>query len=181
MTEHLRVPFLWLSPGSSSNYWFYDGVPLFFILSGFLVYRSYERCVAQGRSVAQYILNRYLRIAPGVYAYVVLATILLLSLGVLAISNLTDHRFWTWAFLNFIFVPKDLSLTDGFGTGHLNGSLWTIPAEFGFYLAIPVLYAIASRLGFTALLLALTVIAAFGIILRSSLDGVENSRHYTPL
>src|SRR6516165_2965852 len=65
--EHLKISFLWFR--SRDQTWFYDGVPLFFILSGYLVFRSFEKCHERRLPVWHFFLNRYLRIAPAIYAY----------------------------------------------------------------------------------------------------------------
>ena len=45
---HLGSTFLWHS--QNDHFWFYEGVPMFFILSGLLVYRSCERSFSNGYS-----------------------------------------------------------------------------------------------------------------------------------
>src|SRR5262245_53434179 len=77
--EHLRLSFLWLVP--HGRFWFYDGVALFFILSGFLVYRSCKKCLENDLPVWNFYTNRFLRVAPAIYVYAVIAAVLLLGIG----------------------------------------------------------------------------------------------------
>lgn len=168
-TEHLKLPILWLQQGSTHSYWFYDGVALFFILSGFLVYHSYERSVQRGRPLRQYLLNRYLRIAPGLYAYALATTLLVLLVGAVRWSGLLQGRYWFWVASHIVLLPRPSHWFDAFAPEGINGSLWTIPVEFGFYLVIPLIYWVQHRLGHRAMLVLLTAAALGGITLTATL------------
>lgn len=115
------------------------GVPVFFVISGFLVTLSHER----SRSGFQYFLNRFLRIYPALWIClavslaIVFAFRLPYSFGGIVLwigAQVSVAQFYNPAFIR------------GFGVGVMNGSLWTIPVELQFYLAIPLLYAASSRL-----------------------------------
>jgi peptidoglycan/LPS O-acetylase OafA/YrhL len=84
--EHIKIPFLW--HGFHSRYWFYDGVPLFYILSGYLVYRSCEKCNEDCQSITAFYKNRLLRVVPAVYFYFIIVVIYLLAIGYLNFYNL---------------------------------------------------------------------------------------------
>lgn len=166
---HLGVNFLWLQPGGSM--WFYDGVPLFFVLSGMLVYRSYERHVKDSKPLKFYVTNRFLRVAPAVYMYAIITTILLLVIGVISLKTLITVKFIAWFSGNFVLAPIAYpSIFNSFGTGVVNGSLWTIPQEFSFYLFVPIIFIIERKFGFKKMLIFLIAISILGIILLQALN-----------
>lgn len=162
--EHLAAPFLWFAPGSGR--WFGDGVPMFFIISGGMVYASARRCREQGRPWRDYLRNRLLRIAPALYAYAaVMAAFLVLS-GIVAGRALVGTQFLGWLGSTLLLVPVyHPPLLAEFGTGVVNGSLWTIPVEVGFYLLVPVLVLAAARWSFAAMLAGAGAVAVAGVAL----------------
>lgn len=114
-------------------------VKAFFVISGFLIFMSYERA----SSLAGYFKNRVKRIYPA-YVFVVMFCAIF---GV-AISTLSWHQYYghtvlkyllaNLIFLNFlqptlpgVFEDQPLSV--------VNGALWTIKIEVMFYLSVPVL------------------------------------------
>jgi peptidoglycan/LPS O-acetylase OafA/YrhL len=112
----------------------FPGVPIFFIVSGYLVSRSFEN----SSSVLSYAKKRILRIYPGLWVC------LILSLLLVGISGYWDSRSPEWTSLNIWILSEVLfghiystSVFSEFGTGRLNGSLWTIPVELQFYILLP--------------------------------------------
>jgi len=115
------------------------GVPVFFVISGFLISRSYERM--QG-DLAGYAWNRALRIFPALWICLLVTLIVLGLFGYLTSSFLSSPTFLGWlagqiSFVQF-FNPEQFR---SFGVGVANGSLWTITVELQFYVFIPLLYA----------------------------------------
>ena len=114
------------------------GVPIFFVISGYLIYSSYER----NSSLKQYLKNRCLRIFPGLWAVYLLTFIILAYLGYI-VPNIFKKSFWIWSFSQIsIFQFYTPDFLRSFGVGTPNGSLWTIFIEFSFYLFIPCLFII---------------------------------------
>jgi len=114
------------------------GVPVFFVISGFLITRSYERC--QG-NLSGYFWNRALRIFPALWVCLGVTLILLGVCGFLPPSFVGSGTFAAWlagqvSFVQF-FNPEQFR---GFGIGVANGALWTITVELQFYIFIPLLY-----------------------------------------
>ena len=112
------------------------GVPIFFVISGFLVTASYER----SPSLVQYFANRFLRVYPALWFCFAIALSLVLyyqlpydtrTLLLWCAAQVTVGQFWNPDFVR------------GWGVGVMNGSLWTIPVELQFYIAIPILYLLA--------------------------------------
>jgi peptidoglycan/LPS O-acetylase OafA/YrhL len=117
----------------------FPGVPIFFVVSGLLISRSYE----QSARLADYFRNRCLRIFPALWiclAASVLGTALLLP-GQLGSATPLHWLAW-WAAQMSVAQFWQPSFLRGLGTHALNGSLWTITIELQFYLALPLLYGL---------------------------------------
>ena len=113
-----------------------DGVAMFFIISGFVVYRSAERALEKSGEWKEFFRNRFLRVAPALYVYTVLVAILLIVTGAVSLSAMFSKGVAIWMIGSFLFVPTyDPSAFTSFRTGQLNSALYTIPAEVSFYLA----------------------------------------------
>ena len=110
----------------------FPGVPIFFVISGFLISASYERSSA----LKSYSRNRVLRIYPGLWCCV-LATVLVATLCGFGFANGQAPLWIISQFAGAIYTPGFLK---NFGIGSYNGSLWTIPVELQFYFLLPVLY-----------------------------------------
>lgn len=169
-TIHLDGRFLWFTP--ANGWWFPDGVPVFFILSGAMVYASAMKCAEQGRPVTDYLVNRFIRVAPAIYAYAAVMTAVLLAVGALSAGQLASPGFAAWAASHLSLAPVyHPALFTGFGVGVVNGSLWTIPAEVSFYLAVPLLVWLARRSGFKAMAATAFALGVVSLAVVSFLGG----------
>lgn len=134
--EHLKVDvpvdLLWLL-GS------FPGVPIFFFVSGYLVAASFRR----KRSLGGYFSNRALRIFPGLWVCFVftVSTIVLLH----DLDKATARNLIFWIVPNLVGLAQTPWFLKSFGSGSVNGSLWTIPVELQFYLALPLLVWLLAR------------------------------------
>lgn len=133
---------------------FAHGLTLFFVLSGFLLYRPYVHGILRGRPIPQpkeFLRNRVLRIWP---AYVLILVVAGLVLG---LARVTAHaagsmeseaqalgRFTDpWMFLT------NLLLVQGWFPDHMFTGLvvsWSLVTEVTFYLLLPVFGLVAVRL-----------------------------------
>jgi peptidoglycan/LPS O-acetylase OafA/YrhL len=138
---------------------YFSGVPIFFVISGFLISMSWERAP----SLRQYAWNRALRLYPGMWLCLLLSIVLFLACGTRP-DSLRHFGIWLLAQTTVIqFYNPDF--LRGFGSGVLNGSLWTIPVEIQFYGLLPLLALAAKRrdsvwLGFWAAAAALLILSA---------------------
>lgn len=104
-------------------------MPIFFVISGYLISRSFEK----GHDLKNYFRNRILRIYPGLW-------------GCLIVTILTATIFGKINFINFSTIPWVLAQIAGiiytpdilknYGFGSYNGSLWTISIELQFYILL---------------------------------------------
>ena len=128
---------------------YFPGVPIFFVISGFLISASLDR----NPNLRNYAINRFLRIYPALWTSTLLTLLVLLVLGpriweaahangentVLVVAKWLIAQFTVAQF----YTPAIFKAH--FGVGQLNGSLWTIPVELQFYVALPVLAALLWR------------------------------------
>lgn len=142
-------------PSWRSLIYAFPGVPIFFVISGFLISASYERSL----NLKNYARNRLLRIYPALWCCV-LVTIPVAMLFGMDFAN-RQAPFWALGqLLGVIYTPQFLK---NFGIGSYNGSLWTIPVELQFYLLLPVLYWLICKTKNHSLFLWLTWFAFLSI------------------
>lgn len=110
------------------------GVTLFFLLSGFLLYRPHALAIAQGSPAprpGEYTLRRFLRIAP---AYWVALSVLVLWPGV----NDELARNW-WVYYGFAQSYRSEWALEGIRPA------WSLSVEVAFYALLPLLGALLRR------------------------------------
>lgn len=132
-------------------------VKTFFVISGFLITASW----VSDANPLHYLEKRALRIFPALTVVVLLCALVLgplvttLPLG----EYLANGRLRTY-FENIILRPS-YDLPGVFGSlpypMAVNGSLWSLPVEFGMYLVLPVLAFLAWKLRLRALVFLGTV------------------------
>lgn len=115
----------------------FPGVPIFFVISGFLISASYERST----DLASYSRNRILRIVPGLWCVIILTVPVAMAFGY-HFFNVRAAAWFVSQLAGLIFTPGFLK---SFGFGSYNGALWTIPIELQFYFVLPLLYLATKR------------------------------------
>ena len=119
-------------------------VKAFFVVSGFLIFMSFER----SSSLRDYAVKRIRRIYPAYFTVVMLCAIGLVAVGSL---NVADYFSTAWIkyvvanllFLNFLH-PTLPGVFEGNKMPEVNGALWTLKIEVLFYLSVP-LFAVLFR------------------------------------
>ncbi len=112
----------------------------FFIVSGFLIFMSYER----SSSLKRYFAKRFKRIAPGYIAVILLS---FLFLGMLSTLPTLDYftspesaKFLLANLLTLNFLHPTLpGVFEDHPYTAVNGALWTIKIEVTFYLTVPLI------------------------------------------
>jgi peptidoglycan/LPS O-acetylase OafA/YrhL len=132
-------------------------VKSFFVVSGFLIFMSYEN----SGSVSGYFGKRIRRIYPA-YAFVILASVMLG--GIFSSYGLSDYL--SLALLKYIianllflnFLQPDLpGLFLSNSLQAVNGALWTLKIEVMFYLLVPLAVMAFTRLGRLPVLMVMYV------------------------
>lgn len=118
---------------------FFMGVPIFFTLSGFLIWTSIDK----SRNFKQYAKKRVTRIFPELWLGVIIEIILLivflwdsinwLMLALFAACQGSFLQFWT---------PESLK---AYGCGTPNGTLWTLGITIQFYIAVWFIHKILRK------------------------------------
>lgn len=113
---------------------FFSGVPIFFTMSGFLIWWS----IGRSKNFGEYLRKRFWRIYPELWVAVAFELIVLLCLyndpinwlqfGIFAITQSSVFQFWT---------PDCLR---NYGCGCPNGALWTISVLIQFYIFAYFMY-----------------------------------------
>lgn len=135
-------------------------VDCFFVISGFLIVRSFESSI----TIQSYFLKRLSRVYPAYVAVIVLSVIL----GFFITSG-DLKSYWSYATIKYLlanllflnFLQPDLpGAFDGNPFNAVNGALWTIKIEVAFYLSVPFIVKAVSRFGVLKVLGAIYVLSA---------------------
>ena len=153
---------------------FAHGLTLFFVLSGFLLYRPYVQAVLRDRPLPQpgeFLRNRALRIWP---AYLVILLIVGFVLGLARIDAYSSGSMDAQAaalgrFDNLWMFLANALLVQGWVPDYMQTGLvvsWSLVAEVSFYLLLPPLGFLAARLARHAprLLAAIVPVLLLGMV-----------------
>lgn len=116
------------------------GVSGFFVISGFLITRSYYR----SRDLRDYIIKRIRRIVPAyMLVVIVCATLLSLLSSLPASEYFSNSAFFKYLAANISFLNFLQPTLPGVFTNNLlptvDGSLWTIKVELCLYACVPII------------------------------------------
>ena len=134
---------------------YFPGVPIFFSLSGFLMWGS----IGRSQTFSQYLKKRFWSIYPQLWIAIFIELVILLilykeptnwiQLGLFTITQSTIFQFWTPDFLR------------GYGCGCPNGSLWTICVLIQFYFFAYFIYKALhgknKKAWFTAIIISIII------------------------
>jgi len=129
---------------SNLGYWtvileYFPGVPVFFVISGYLISRSFEK----KHDIKNYFRNRFLRIYPGLWGCI-LATIITAS--IFGSINFLNKPAFAWLIAQLVGIIYTPAFLKNYGFGSYNGALWTIPIELQFYIVMPAFYFLLKKL-----------------------------------
>ncbi len=145
--------------------WWFPGVPIFFIASGFLISMSFQ----VNPDLMSFFRNRVLRIFPALWVC------LLVSLLVVVVLGNGNHFwergvFWRWFAAQTIAFSSLAQILGGgmfseFGTHDLTGALWTLSVELQFYLLLPMIFYVMSKASSRLIPITVTFFASLVIYL----------------
>ncbi|MBC7695210.1 MAG: acyltransferase [Burkholderiales bacterium] len=123
------------------------GLAGFFTISGYLVFESLKR----SKSLTDYYIKRIVRIYPGL---IVALIVTIIAGGIVSdlslneyFSNVAPYKYF-FLKLSMFFRPNELQrvfMHNPF-PNEANGSLWTIPYEFLFYVLLSLLFFIRNKM-----------------------------------
>jgi peptidoglycan/LPS O-acetylase OafA/YrhL len=156
-------------------------VKAFFVVSGFLIFMSYER----SSSLRAYALKRVRRIYPAYFTVVMLC-----AMGLVAVSSLTvaDYFSSAWVkyvvanllFLNFLH-PTLPGVFDANTVPEVNGALWTLKIEVMFYLSVPLFVLLFRRFSHFSVIVVTYCASVAYLLLMTSLAESTGSESYLRL
>lgn len=113
------------------------GVPIFFLISGILIAKSYET----SSSVINFYYKRVRRILPGLYIQTIVALSLLAISGYLATTNYDLGEFYIFLIAQFSFFQfYTPAFLKSYGVGSFNGIVWSVFVELQIYILFPYIY-----------------------------------------
>lgn len=126
----------------------------FFILSGFLVARSFDNT----NDIKKYFLKRANRLLPGYIFTVCISALLLMFFSKLSFNQyFASKQLYMYLASNLSFMNFLQPCLPGVFTENqlcaVNGALWTIKVEVGFYLIVPVIIYLLRKVKHKVILL----------------------------
>ena len=120
-------------------------VDIFFIVSGFLIFRSFEN----SSSLTSYIKKRAKRILPAYVAVIVVSAFALYFVSSVSFQEYFGLTWIKYIFFNLItlnFLQSSLpGVFENNDIQAVNTSLWTIKVEIMFYIAVPIIVYILNK------------------------------------
>ncbi len=144
------------------------GVPIFFTLSGFLIWNS----ISSSKNYKQYLLKRFWRIYPELWGGIAIEIIAIMLLHrPLSVRDLTVFTITQATFLQF-WTPDSLR---EYGIGTPNGALWTICVLIQFYIIAWFVQKLLRKCSIVSWLITLIISIVVSIGIYSYLEslGVE--------
>ncbi|MEP7106924.1 MAG: acyltransferase [Ferruginibacter sp.] len=143
---------------------YFPGVPVFFSISGFLIFASFA---GKPVSIRQYCKNRVLRIYPALWVALIFTICLILFTGGIRF----DRSFLAWVFGQLsLFQFYNIQQFRDWGVGVPNGSLWTITIELQFYFLVPFIFVAFKRFNKTVVAISLIILSILCYILLKAFD-----------
>lgn len=137
----------------AESFWFSHAdfaVDAFFVVSGYLIYASYDRTPETG----SFYLRRLFRIYPLYFAVIIIQGLAMaIVAGGIAVhaGELAHYIGYNLIMANFMAYGLG-DLLQGLHDPGINPSLWTLKIEATFYLLLPLLWHITRRFGNKALI-----------------------------
>lgn len=176
---HLKLP----SPPGYGIIQQFQGVPIFFSLSGFLVLDSLLRA----RSIPVFFKHRALRIYPALFVCIFICELALALGGGLSLMGTERWRFVVFEAIYGLTAYDEIAFRwshltggirsyGGFFKSYPNSVFWTLTVELTFYLVVALFAFAGRRRGIATILIVATAMLSMaymvltGMILRSDND-----------
>lgn len=148
----------------------YFGVKGFFVISGYLIFQSFQR----SESVTNYMWKRILRLFPALIVVLLLTVLLVPLVYESNIPILKNREFLTYFPNNLILYRNQYHIAGVFESNpyksSINGSIWTIAYEFTMYLLLALLFVFKKK----ELFLKWTLILLFSLLVVANIYFYED-------
>lgn len=141
----------------------FPGVPIFFAVSGYLVFDSLLRL----RSLKQFAAHRAARIYPALAVNILIIEVALYAMGQIDFNRSLPAIWAFFFFLSYVLTASYELASQWVGSGggslsfdhrffqiYPSGVLWTLTVELSFYASIPIFGLLKTRAGQTVAILA---------------------------
>ena len=146
----------------------------FFIISGFLIYSSFDR----SKNLKKYFFNRAKRILPAYFFVVLFFSFFLFLFSAVTFKEYFSFSWLKYVGVNLIFLNFLQPCIDSIFVNNkicaINGSLWTIKVEVMFYLFIPILFYFIRKLKTTKKNVAIIGLYLFSMVYFSALTSFSH-------
>lgn len=151
---------------SSAYYYFVSpigqlGVPLFFVISGYLIYRSVEYSITHEGTkdgLKHYTYNRLFRILPAYYFNLII--VLALSSTIVSSEYFYSSGFLDQVLSHLTFSSFFIHRDSGLG---VNGAYWTLSIEMLWYIVAPLLFLFVKKDRYYLLLIVIAFLYLWSI------------------
>jgi peptidoglycan/LPS O-acetylase OafA/YrhL len=148
----------------------------FFIISGYLIYRSLER----SKDLTSYVVRRIARLYP---AYLLVILICALVSAWVVDGELAERNFFKYLAVNAIFLNFLQPSIDGVLVNHhvqaFNGALWTLKIEVMFYALVPMLFLVKERLRLAVIVCLFVASTGYYLLFEYLISSLEKPSLYT--
>ena len=143
----------------------FPGVPIFFFVSGYLIYGSYEQSKKNANENLNFFIKRCLRLYPALWLCFLLSITSIWTSGYLSKVDFSMFDFIIWTITqNTIFQFYNPDFMRGYGVGVVNGSLWTISVELQFYFLTPFIFYLFNKFRLSSVILLVLFLAIANIL-----------------
>ena len=120
----------------------------FFVISGFLIFSSYER----SKSLTSYFEKRFRRIYPAYFSVIIISSIVGFFISSLDHDQylgggLVKYILFNLSFANFVAPDLPGVFSGNPFVSAVNGALWTIKVEILFYISVPLICFFCRKIG----------------------------------
>jgi peptidoglycan/LPS O-acetylase OafA/YrhL len=156
-------------------------VQAFFIVSGFLIFMSYER----SSTPMSYARKRFWRIYPAYFVVIMLS-----AFGMFLVSTASFSAYFSSGWLKYVLANLTFlnfvqpALPGVFGTNQyhaINGALWTLKLEVMFYLSVPVFVAMFRRFSHLPVLVITYLLSVAYFLVMTELAARTGHGYYVEL
>jgi len=137
------------------------GVPLFFVISGYLIYRSIERNIDQKgtkEGLLNYFFHRLFRIIPAYYFNLLI--VFLMASFLWDNDFFYSTSFFKQLFSHLTFSSYFIHKSAGFG---INGAYWTLGIEMLWYILAPLFFIFFNKTRTLFLIMFMSFLYTYGL------------------